>query len=96
MFRASSPQDTRNQNAVEISVSESMSSCVKAPSVGSSICPKSNQSVCSSSADLYSTGDRSSPLPGPTQRQSSGEDDSESFYPCLKLPMSAIKHKKSF
>ncbi|KAL0267948.1 UNVERIFIED_CONTAM: hypothetical protein PYX00_010071 [Menopon gallinae] len=99
MFRPVSPQDSRNQNAglaAELSVCESMSTCVGGRSQ-LSVCGKSFASVCSSSADLCSTVDRSSPLPGPSPaRHSSEDDDSESMYPSLKLAPSATKHKKSF
>lgn len=96
MFRASSPQDIRNLNGAEISVNESMNSYFKTPS-GVSICSKSNVSVYDSSADLCSTIEQSSPLPesAPT-RQSSGEEESQSFSFSAKISPPTTKHKKSF
>ncbi|KAK6618506.1 hypothetical protein RUM43_013699 [Polyplax serrata] len=96
MFRASSPQDIRNPNPSELSVNECMNSYFRTPS-GVSMCSRSNISVYDSTADLCSTIDQSSPIPEsyPT-RQSSAEEESQSFSFSAKVSPSATKHKKSF
>lgn len=96
MYRASSPQDIRNPNPSELSVNECMNSYFRTPS-GVSMCSRSNISVYDSTADLCSTIDQSSPIPEsyPT-RQSSAEEESQSFTFSAKVSPSATKHKKSF